>query len=61
MVNAKGKRIQINQIDKNVWECNGLWIEKILHDGSKYVVEYYADNIVFCTLAEAVDFCMMAE
>lgn len=50
----------VNRIDTNVWECNGLWIEKDFYGSDEYSVQFCGDDIIFSTFKEAVDFCRMA-
>lgn len=54
------KSVNVNQIDNNVWECNGLWIEYGFY-GDEYSVQYCGDDILFSTFKEAVEFCTFAE
>lgn len=49
---------RINQIDKNIWECNGLWIEKNFYGLEEYSVQFCGDDILFHTFDEAVAFCL---
>ena len=57
----KGKFKHVNQIDKNIWECNGLWIEKNFYGLEEYSVQYCGDDIMFNTFGDAIEFCMHAE
>lgn len=56
-----GKFKHVNQIDKNILECNGLWIEKNFYGLEEYSVQYCGDDIMFNTFGDAVDFCRTAE
>lgn len=58
-VNA-GKFQRVNVIDDNVWECNGLWIEKDFYGKEEYSVQYCGDYIIFRTFGDAVEFCTNA-
>lgn len=53
--------MRINRIDENVWECNGLWIEKDFYGAGEYSVQYCGDDVLFCTFQDAVDFCINAK
>lgn len=55
-----GKFKHVNQIDKNIWECNGLWIEKNFYGLEEYSVQYCGDDIMFNTFGDAIDFCRNA-
>lgn len=56
-VNA-GKFQHVNQITKNIWECNGLYIEKNFYGMEEYSVQYCGDDMMFRTFGEAVEFCI---
>ena len=49
--------MNINKIDNNVWECNGLWIEHDFYGSGEYSVQFCGDNLIFESFAEAVRFC----
>lgn len=55
-----GNHKPVNQIDKNIWECNGLWIERNFYGLDEYSVQYCGDDIMFTTFGDAVEFCMHA-
>ena len=52
----RGNYKQINRIDENIWECNGLWIEYGFYV-NEYSVQFCGDDIMFDTFGDAVEFC----
>ena len=53
----RGKYKSINQIDDNLWECNGLVIEKMSVSKEKYLVQYSANDFWFDSFGDAIEFC----
>lgn len=53
--------MHINRIDENIWECNGLWIEKDFYGTGEYSVQYCGDDVLFNSFDEAVEFCYLTE
>ena len=53
----RGKYKSINQIDENLWECNGFYIEKMSVSKEKYLVQYSMDDYWFYSLGDAIEFC----
>ena len=51
----------VKQINKNIWECNGLYIERDFYGMEEFTVQYCGGDIMFKTFGDAVDFCMHAE
>ena len=49
--------MRVNRIDENIWECNGLWIERNFYGRGEYSVQYDGDDIIFWSFEDAVAFC----
>lgn len=52
--------MKAKQIDQNIWECNGLYIEYDFYGDGEYSVQFCGDDILFSTLKEAQEFCALA-
>ena len=47
----------LTRIDKNIWECSGLWIEFNCYGNNEYSVQFCGDDLLFDSLEAAADFC----
>ena len=53
-----GNHARVNQLDADLWECNGLHIERDLIKEEMYTVRLHGDYVTFWTFGDAVEFCM---
>ena len=53
--------MNVNRIDSDIWECNGLWIERDFYGSGEYSVQFCGDDIIFDSFDAAVSFCCSVE